>query len=369
MNKSITILGSTGSIGKQTVDLIEHNLSQYTVEAITANDSFELLAQQAKRLRAKRAVIANEAHYQNLKNSLANTNIEALAGRNALIECANIPVDISIIAIVGMTCLLPTLQAMKNAKIVGLANKETLVCAGNIINSMSNIAKIIPIDSEHNAIFQIYDNQKIESITLTASGGPFYQGKTDTTINSAINHPIWKMGQKISVDSATMMNKVLEVIEAHYLFSLPLSKINILIHPEAIVHGMVSYHDGNNIAVLSNPNMKIPIAYALNWPKRQQLPYSLDLTKIKSLSFHKPYHTQFPALELIETSNYIALNAANEVAVRAFLDKKIHFDQIVHITANIISHYPYYTAHSIDEVIAYDKEIRSITNEKILHQS
>ena len=357
--KSIAIFGSTGSVGQQTVDLLKDNLDQYQIEVITANNNFELLAEQARQLKAKVAIIANENLYKQLQQELSSTKIKVAAGNQALLEYAAMPADISIMAIVGIAGLLPTIQTLQNAKIVGLANKESLVCAGHIINNMQNKAKIIPLDSEHNAIFQIY-NPQVQKITLTASGGPLYRNNKKKDVASIINHPIWKMGKKISVDSATMVNKVLEVIEAHYLFNIAINNIEILIHPEAIMHGMITYADGNNIAALNNPSMKIPISYVLNWPKRGISPNQLDLIKLTTLSFDRPDPKQFPALNLLKSNNYTALNAANEVAVNAFLEEKIAFDRIVPTIEEALAEQPSYITNSIEEVIAYDQEIRSL---------
>ena len=365
MKKSIAIFGSTGSIGTQTVELVERDLDQYNVEVITTNSNSKLIVEQAKRLHAKRIVIVNGQYHQNLRGIL---NIEVLFGYDALIECAKIPVDISVMAITGIAGLGPTMEGIKHAKIVAIANKESLVCAGAIINSMLNKAQIIPIDSEHNAIFQIY-NEKIDSITLTASGGAFYQNKVAVkTIEKATMHPVWSMGKKISVDSATMMNKVLEVIVAHYLFKIDINKINIIIHPEAIIHGILSYVDGNNIAVLSQPNMKIPIAYALNWPERKKSSLKLALTQIASMNFYEPDYTQFPALNFLQTDNYVLLNAANEIAVNSFLEGMISFDEIVLIIGKVISSCEHYKPKSVQEILDYDSEVRQITKEKILYK-
>ncbi len=358
MKKSISIFGSTGSIGVQTVDLIKENLNKYNVEVLTAQNNFHLLAEQAKELGAQKVVITNQSHYKDLKPLL---NIEVLSGEDALVECAQIPVDITVMAITGIAALPPTIAALQNTEKLALANKEVLVCAGNIINSMQKQAKIIPIDSEHNAIFQIY-NKEVDNITLTASGGPFYKNNTKTSLREALKHPIWKMGEKISVDSATMMNKVLEVIEAHYLFDISLDKINILIHPEAIIHGMVSYSDGNNIAVLTTPNMKIPISYALNWPERNtNSALKLNLSEVHSLTFYKADPKEFPALKFLDSVNYIALNIANEIAVDLFLKEKIEFNNIIPLVAEIVETSGSFQAKTITDVIEQHEKIKTVS--------
>lgn len=369
MKKTIGIFGSTGSVGRQAVELVEENLAKYNVQVITANNNFKLLAEQAKKLNARMVVVVNEQYDKQLKHALRNENVEVYSGQNALIECAKILLDIHIMAIVGVAALLPVMEAIKHSKIVAIANKESLVCAGHLITTTSNTAKIIPIDSEHNAIHQVYNN-KIQRIMLTASGGPFYRGvpRDNVSVAEATNHPIWKMGAKISIDSATMMNKVLEVIEAHYLFKFDMGNIDILIHPEAIIHGMVSYVDGTNIAVLSNPDMKLPISYALNWPHRGKsvaMNFSIELAKIGALSFFKPDLVQFPALRFLKTSNYVALNSANEVAVQAFVEKRINFKDIISVIDSIISDCPEHKMGSVEEILDHHQRIMLLTQQKI----
>ncbi len=358
--KSISIFGSTGSVGKQAVQLISQQPDEYQVEVLTANNNVELLAQQAQKLRTKIAIITNSNLYKPLKERLGSTNIKVFAGQDALLEYAALPIDIMILSIVGTAALLPLMQALQNARIIGLANKESLVCAGHLLRKMEYQAQIIPLDSEHNAIYQIYNDQ-VQNITLTASGGPLYRNNKHKDIASITNHPIWPMGKKISVDSATMINKVLEVIEAHYLFNIPMNDINILVHPEAIVHGMVTYSDGNNIAVLNKPSMEIPLSYMLNWPNRGSGRNNIDLTQLQALSFFKPDPKQFPALKFLQTKNYIALNAANEVAVNSFLNENISFDQIVEVIEKVLSITSYHDTQSIEEVIDYDKKIKKMT--------
>ncbi len=368
--KSIAIFGSTGAVGSKTVKIVRSNLKQYDVKLLTANENFELLAKQAIAVKAKKVVIGNEKHFQLLKSLLSNHDIEIFYGTNLLIECAKINVDISIMAIVGIAALFPTIQSIKSAKILAIASKEVLVCAGKIISNMAPKAQIIPLDSEHNAIFQIYDKE-INRITLTASGGPFYFANKKKSIDEVIKHPVWNMGKKISVDSATMMNKVLEVIEAHYLFDIPVDNINILVHPEAIMHGIVSYIDGNSISVLSLPDMEISISYALSWPNRSISAPSkeLNLTEVGKLSFYEPDYNRFPALKFIKANNYVVLNAANEMAVKFFLQGKISFENIVVMIDKIMESISEKQGSTVEEIFEQDKRTRLSAEEVLLYLS
>ena len=304
--RRITILGSTGSVGCNTIDLIERQPESFVVEALTANGNAQLLADQARRLSARLAVVADEASYPDLKRALEGSGIEAAAGHEALVEAANRPADWVMAAIVGAAGLAPTLAAVRRGAIVALANKECLVSAGPLmINEVASCgATMLPVDSEHNAIFQVFDFDSpasIERIILTASGGPFRtfsrEEMESVTPAQAVAHPNWDMGAKISVDSATMMNKGLELIEAHFLFGLPGEKIDILIHPQSIVHSMVAYVDGSVLAQLGTPDMRTPISYTLGWPRRMAAPSArLDLAQIGNLSFEPPDSKRFPAI-------------------------------------------------------------------------
>src|SRR3954454_23997294 len=285
--RRVSILGSTGSVGQSTVDLLSRNREDFTVEALTANNNAKLLAEQARSLGARYAAIAEPGEYAVLKDALAGTGIEIGSGRAALVEAAERPADWMMAGIVGAAGLEPTLAAIRKGRIVAFANKEVLVCAGSLFmrEVAAHSATLLPVDSEHNAIWQCFDFSRvdgIEKITLTCSGGPFrecsYEHMRDATPAQAVAHPTWNMGAKISVDSATLMNKGLELIEAYHLFQLPDERIDIVIHPQSIVHGLVTYCDGSVLAHLGSPDMRTPIAYALGWPGRAPAPTKrLDL--------------------------------------------------------------------------------------------
>jgi 1-deoxy-D-xylulose-5-phosphate reductoisomerase len=329
--RRITVLGSTGSIGCNTVDLIERNSEAFEIEALTAHQNVAVLSEQARRLRPKLAVIADENRYGDLKEALAGTGVGVAAGQEALVEAADRPADWVMAAIVGAAGLAPTLAAVRRGAAIALANKETLVCAGSLM--VAEIARhgatVLPVDSEHNAIFQVLETrhpETVERIILTASGGPFRdlsrEAMAEVTPDQAVAHPNWDMGAKISVDSATMMNKGLELIEAYHLFGLPEPQIEILVHPQSVVHSMVAYIDGSVLAQLGQPDMRTPIAYALAWPARMAAPVErLDLAAIGQLTFEAPDPDRFPALRLARQALRAGgcaptvLNAANEIAV------------------------------------------------------
>ncbi len=375
--RRITILGSTGSVGCNTVDLIERNRERYVVEALTANNNVELLAEQARRLKPRKAVVADERHYAALKSALAGSGVEAAAGQEAVVEAAMLPADWVMAAIVGAAGLKPTLAAVRRGAVVALANKECLVSAGQLM--MREVAAagatLLPVDSEHSAIFQLFDfdrPESIEKIILTASGGPFRSHSLaemeGVTPAQAVKHPNWSMGAKISVDSATMMNKGLELIEAHHLFALPETRIDILVHPQSIVHSLVAYVDGSVLAHLGTPDMRTPIAYALGWPRRIDAPSArLDLAQIGNLSFEAPDFERFPALRLArEALRYggcapTVLNAANEVAVQAFLDGRIGFTDIARKVERVMAKSNFGLADSLDSVAAADGAARELT--------
>ena len=374
--RSVTILGSTGSIGKSTVKIIEHHPQKFYIEALTANNNVAALAEQAKRLKAKRAVIGNEDHYLELKTALSGCNIEVAAGRKAVIEAARAPSDIVIAGMVGAAGLMPTLAAIERGATVALANKECLVCAGGLV--MEEVkrcgATLIPVDSEHSAIFQVFDFERpetIEKIIITASGGPFrkytLEQMKDVTPAEAVRHPNWSMGAKISIDSATMMNKGLEIIEAYHLFQVKQSQIEALIHPESIIHSMVSYIDGSVLAQLGAPDMCTPIAYALAWPTRIATPaQKLDFTKLKALTFDVPDEVRFPALRVAREvmaaggSASAIMNAANEVAVARFLAGKITFPDIMKVIETTLARVPNSPLRSIEDVVEIDEFSRKI---------
>ncbi|WP_168464227.1 1-deoxy-D-xylulose-5-phosphate reductoisomerase [Wolbachia endosymbiont of Ctenocephalides felis wCfeT] len=373
--KTVSVLGSTGSIGKSTVDLLFSNREEYQVEALSANSNFALLAHQAKLLNAKYVAISDKKFYKSLKESLFGTNIKIEVD---IASVAAMPVDLSVIAIVGIAGLEPVMRVIESGtKVIALANKESIVCGGRLLleRAKKKDIKIIPIDSEHNAIFQVLqnDNKCVEKIILTASGGPFlnygYEQLRNVTVNQALSHPTWNMGRKISIDSATMMNKALEIIEAHNLFTIAPNEIEAIVHPESIIHGIVVYRDGFNIAVLAEHDMTIPISYALFLPERSVLDYKLDLTKQKNLTFQAPDHKRFPALnlgmEVLNSSNAhtnsIVFNAANEVAVNAFLKSQIGFMEIVEVVRSTLESFDDYVGvDSLSDIINIDRESRAI---------
>lgn len=339
--RRVTILGSTGSIGCSTLDLIRRAPGAYKVIALTAQTNVAALAVQAKEFDADLAVIGDETKLEALRAALDGSRTEAAAGRQALIEAAARPTDWAMAAIVGTAGLAPTLAAVRQGAHVALANKECLVSAGQVFLNEVAVAgaTLLPADSEHNAIFQVLDPDKYDSvdkIILTASGGPFLNASMDemrhATPAKAVAHPQWSMGAKISVDSATLMNKGLEVIEAHYLFPVGLERLDVVIHPQSIIHSLVAYNDGSVLAQLGAPDMRTPISYTLAWPERMATPAErLDLAQIGQLTFQEPDLERFPALALAREALRIGgpaptfLNAANEIAVAAFLAEKIGF--------------------------------------------
>ncbi|MCE2510097.1 MAG: 1-deoxy-D-xylulose-5-phosphate reductoisomerase [Alphaproteobacteria bacterium] len=372
--KRVTILGSTGSIGTNTAALIAENPEAYVVEALTAKTNVALLARQARELGAQLAVIGDSDRYGELKEALAGTGIEAAAGPAALIDAAKEPADWVMAAIVGAAGLEPTLAAIRRGGIVGLANKECLVCAGDLMVAeiRKSGATLLPVDSEHNAIFQVFDMKQsvaVEKITLTASGGPFremdYESMTKMTPEQAVAHPNWSMGAKISVDSATMMNKGLELIEAFHLFPVEKDQIEILVHPQSVIHSMVSYVDGSVLAQLGMPDMRTPIAYALGWPERIPAPSPrLDLGKIGKLTFEAPDSKRFPALRLARQSLQSGgaaptiLNAANEVAVAGFLDGRIGFLDIARVVEETLERLAAPALRTLEDVFEVDAAAR-----------
>ncbi len=372
--RRVTILGSTGSVGRNTIDIIARQPDAYAVEALTAHGNAALLIEQARLLKPRFVAIGSEDHYQAVKDGLAGTGIEVAAGRAAVIEAAARPSDWVMSAIVGAAGLEPTLAAVRRGILVGLANKETLVCAGSLV--MKEVARhkavMLPVDSEHSAIFQVLERdhmEAVEKIILTASGGPFRQRTlaemSEMTPEQAVAHPNWSMGAKISVDSASMMNKGLELIEAYHLFGLPESQIEILVHPQSVIHSMVAYKDGSVLAQLGSPDMRTPIAYALGWPKRIEAPADrLDFGKIKQLTFEAPDATRFPALRIARQAlkagggTPAVLNAANEIAVAAFLDRQIRFTDIAAIAEQVLEELPGGQIDRLDQVLALDAEAR-----------
>ena len=380
--KRVTILGSTGSIGDSTIDLIERDPGAYKVVALTAQSNWSKLAEQARHLMPDRVALGDPAGYTQLKDALSGTNIGVAAGPEALCEAASLASDWVMAAIVGAAGLKPTLKAVERGAVVGLANKECLVCAGTLFMGAVKDSKatLLPVDSEHNAIFQVFDfNQKdkIRKIILTASGGPFrtwtLKDMAKVTPAQAVAHPNWSMGAKISVDSATMMNKGLEVIEAHHLFGLDNDRIDILVHPQSVVHSMVEYADGSTLAQLGTPDMRTPIAYALGWPQRLPAPTGrLDLAKLGSLTFEAPDPVRFPALRLARAALQnggaapTILNAANEVAVARFLAGEIGFLDIAAIVEHTMTRVPLQSITTLDDIMAIDGEARRVAAAKNL---
>jgi 1-deoxy-D-xylulose-5-phosphate reductoisomerase len=374
VTRKIAILGATGSIGKSTLDLVVRSPDRFEVVAVTAASNVEALADIVRRTGAKLAVVADSRRLEELRQLLADTGCRAAAGEEALIEAAAGEAELVIAAIVGCAGLRPTMAAIEAGRTVALANKEALVTAGKLMIDAADLhgATLLPIDSEHNAIFQCLAGsckEDISRIILTASGGPFRTASAEfigsATPAQAVAHPNWSMGAKISVDSATLMNKGLELIEAHYLFGLPSDRIDVLIHPQSVIHSMVEFIDGSVLAQLGAPDMRIPIAYALAWPERIETPAQrLDLAAIARLDFELPDLTRFPALRLareaLEAGGAapIILNAANEVAVASFLGGEIAFPEIVRTVAAALAGGQSGAPRSIEDVLDIDRRTR-----------
>ena len=374
MKRKIAILGATGSIGTSTLDLVERSPDRFEVEALTAASNVEALADAARRTGARLAVVADESRLADLEQRLAGTNCRAAAGPEALLEAAAGEAEFVMAAIVGCAGLLPVMAAVEQGKTVALANKEALVSAGALMidTAARHGATLLPVDSEHNAIFQCLAGNRREDVArlvLTASGGPFRTASLEqmraATPAQAIAHPNWSMGAKISVDSATLMNKGLEFIEAHYLFGLPASQIDILIHPQSVIHSLVEYIDGSMLAQLGSADMRIPIAYALAWPERMESAAErLDLAKVARFDFERPDEQRFPAVRLARQAlaqggNAPAiLNAANEASVAAFLAGRIRFTDIAELVEEALSDPAGTAPAAIADVIAIDQEAR-----------
>ena len=376
MTRKIAILGATGSIGKSTLDLIERNPDRFEVTAVTAATNSEALADIAGRTNARLAVIADERRLSDLEGRLAGTGCCALGGEQSLVEAVD-DAELVIAAIVGCAGLRPVMAAVDAGKTVALANKEALVTAGGLMTDAARKsgATLLPVDSEHNAIFQCLTGsrpQDVSRIILTASGGPFRTASADVirtaTPAQAVAHPNWSMGAKISVDSATLMNKGLELIEAHFLFGLPSERLDVVIHPQSVIHSMVEFVDGSVLAQLGSPDMRIPIAYALAWPERMPTPAQrLDLASIARLDFEEPDLERFPALRLAREALEgggaapVVLNAANEVAVASFLAGEIRFPDIVRLVQDALNQASYDKPHSISDVLEIDRVTRAAT--------
>jgi 1-deoxy-D-xylulose-5-phosphate reductoisomerase len=374
--KNISILGSTGSIGVSTLDVVGAHPGEFSITALAGGRNMALLKQQIEQFRPRLVAVIDEAHASDLRSLLGTATTEILSGPEGYREAAAVEgADMVVSAMVGAAGLLPTLDAIAAGKDIALANKETLVMAGGIVlkNAVQKGVTIIPVDSEHSAIFQClqgHNREDIRRIILTASGGPFLHASAEelakVTPEQALRHPNWAMGKKITIDSATMMNKGLEVIEASWLFDLPVSKIDVLIHPQSIIHSLVEYRDGSVIAQLGVPDMRVPIVYALSYPRRMiRGEAGLDLVNVGALTFIKPDPVRFPALKLAyaaaETGGTMpaVLNAANEIAVTAFIDQEIGFNEISHLVDKVISHHRVQMEPRIEEVLAADRQARA----------
>jgi 1-deoxy-D-xylulose-5-phosphate reductoisomerase len=379
--KTISILGSTGSVGTQTLDLILAEHERYNVRALVGGRNVALLAEQAKHCRAEIAVIHDPACLGTLQEMLAGTGIAAAAGATAVHEAAAVPADWTMAAIMGMAGLHPTLAAIRRGGAIAFANKEVLVSAGDIMMDAVTAAgtRLLPVDSEHNAIFQCLEAQNrgaVERIILTASGGPFRQTSREAmgsiTPEAALRHPVWSMGAKITIDSATMMNKGLEVIEAARLFGLASEQVEVLVHPQSVVHGIVCYADGSMLAQMGAPDMHIPIAHALGWPERLTTNAKrLDLASVARLEFSPPDTLRFPALrvarEVLDAGGGAPaiMNAANEVAVAAFLSRRIGFLDIVGMVEAVLDRLGAPPAPDLDAIIALDAAARQAADAMI----
>ncbi len=380
MKQKLAILGSTGSIGTQTLDVVAANPDLFEVYAITANNSVAKLIEQARQFHPEAVVVANDAHYQELKDALADLPIKVFAGADAVAEVAALPsVDTVVTAMVGYAGLKPTIAAIEAGKKIALANKETLVVAGELITrlTLEHHASILPVDSEHGAIFQCLVGEnpdEVEKIILTASGGPFRtksrEDLTYVTAKEALRHPTWQMGAKITIDSASMMNKGFEVIEAKWLFGLKPDQIDVVVHPQSIVHSMVQFRDGSIKAQLGVPDMRLPIEYALTFPERQNTDFErLDFAKCSQLTFEKPDFERFRNLALAfdamaKGGNMPCIvNAANEVAVAAYLEDKIGFLAMSDLIEKTMNKAHFVAQPTYDDYVATDAEARQIARQ------
>jgi 1-deoxy-D-xylulose-5-phosphate reductoisomerase len=380
--KNVVILGSTGSIGKSALDVIRNLRHKYKVMGLSANSQWELLAKQVNEFKPESVSIADERWIEPLRNNVSENSVQFHTGADSIREMVSKEgVDIVISAIVGASGLPAAVEVIKNGKTLALANKEALVMAGGLIMSMAKEkgASIIPVDSEHSAILQAlragYPDE-LKKIIITASGGPFYnlpkEKLSEVTKEEALNHPTWKMGQKITIDSATLMNKALEIIEAKWLFNLNSTQIEVIIHPESIVHSLVEFCDGSVIAQMGLPDMKVPIQYALTYPFRENGNVeSLNLAKLGSLNFQKPDMDKFPALrlgyEVVEKGGTMGatLNAANEIAVQAFLERKIKFTDITKLVEHVMRKHNFIKDPDFEDIMHADNYARKETKKCI----
>ena len=388
MVRSLNILGSTGSIGESTLDLVRRNPDLYRVTGLTAHSSVDTLAKQAIEFGVKSVAIADKSHRDALRERLSGHSVDILAGPEGVGELAGQGADITMAAIVGSAGLMPTMAAVKTGSRIALANKECLVCAGETFMRAveESGSELLPVDSEHNAIFQVLDRKRpegVQRLILTASGGPFRDTPREdleaVTPEKALKHPTWTMGAKITIDSATLMNKGLELIEAAWLFDRPSSQIDVVVHPQSVIHSMVEYVDGSVLSQMGSPDMRTPIAYALAWPDRMETPVErLDFASISRLDFFEPDLIRFPCLRLareaLESGGQAAcvLNAANEVAVAAFLDNRIGFMDIPVACERALEHYAKEVSFarapgSVDEVMDLDRRTRDTVDEQIVN--
>ena len=378
--KQIAILGSTGSIGTQALKVIEEHPDLYEAYALTANNQVELLAEQARKFMPAAVVIANEAKYLQLKEMLADLPIQVYAGADALCEIVEAkPIDVVLASMVGYAGLRPTMNAIRAGKAIALANKETLVVAGELINALAQQYKtpILPVDSEHSAIFQCLEpNNALEKVILTASGGPFRKFTMEqlqhVTKEQALKHPNWEMGAKITIDSATMMNKGFEVIEAKWLFGVRPDQIEVVVHPQSVIHSMVQYEDGAVKAQLGMPDMRLPIQYAFSYPQRIKASFDrLDFSKMTELTFEQPDTNRFRCLvlayEALHQGGNMAciVNAANEVVVSAFLKDRISFLRMSEVIEASMAKVPFIQTPTYEDYVATDAEARRIAESLI----
>jgi 1-deoxy-D-xylulose-5-phosphate reductoisomerase len=379
--RSVSILGATGSVGTSTLDLIERAPDKFEVVALTANRDAKGLAAAAKRVSARFAVVADESCLPALREALEGSGVKAAGGADAVCDAARMGADWTMAAIVGTAGLKPVMAAIEGGGTIALANKESLVSAGEVVTRAvaENGATLLPVDSEHNAIFQCFESDnadKVSKIILTASGGPFRERTLDEmreiTPEQAVAHPNWSMGAKISVDSATLMNKGLELIEAFHLFPVAAEQLDVIVHRQSVIHSMVEYADGSVLAQLGSPDMRVPIAYTLAWPQRMETPCQrLDLARIGRLDFEAPDYDRFPCLRLAREAlaaggaRPAVLNAANEVAVAAFLARRVGFLEIAAIVSDTLERYDPAAPETLDQLFAIDAEARTIAGERV----
>jgi len=379
--KIISVFGVTGSVGQSTLDIIKLNVQNFIVDTLVSNNNVQGLVQAAKLLKPSLVIINNNEKFIELKNALKNYDISIASGTEAIIEASRRNVDILVAGISGFAGLNSTINAIGSANIIALANKESIVCAGPILlnKAKNSNSKIIPVDSEHNTLYQILADTDIDDVSkliITGSGGPFrgfsLKQLERVTLEDAINHPIWNMGKKISIDSATLMNKGLELIEASYLFKIDQNKIEIIVHPESMIHGIVEYNDGTMNAGLSMPDMKYPISYALNFPNKANLNFKrLNLSLVGSLNFEEVDKSVFKAIDisrhaLKEGHTFvISLNAINEIVVEYFIKRNIKFNSIISILEEAMSKIIANKVCTLEDIVMTDKEARSITRQII----